>query len=250
MAINDTLHALFLVDQQVRGLESRLDGARRHVRVQQIKIDQLNQQCEEIQTQLKQAQAHAGNLENEIDSVDQRINKLRDQMNTAKTNKEYSTFLVEVNTFKADKTKHEDQLLEQMSRVEGFQAELQAIEQQLAEQRRIKEVADKDLQERTAEVGDQLNALKAEREKAAGVVPPELLGVFERLAETYDGEAMAPVIEEDRRRMEYTCGGCYIQIPVEKVNVLATQDVLVRCPSCTRILYLENELKASMAGKG
>ncbi len=250
MTINESLHALFLVDQQVRGLESRLDGARRHVRVQQIKIDQLTQQRDEILNQLKQAQAHGGSLENEISAIDERIDKLRSQMNTAKTNKEYSAFLVEVNTFKAEKGKLEDQLLEQMSRVEGFQAELQAIEQQLAEQQRIKLVADKELDERTAEVSEQLNALKADREKAADAVNPEPLSVFERLVETYEGEAMAPVIEEDRRRMEYTCGGCYMQIPVEKVNLLATQDVLVRCPSCSRILFLESELKASMAGKG
>jgi len=80
-------------------------------------------------------------------------------------------------------------------------------------------------------------------------VPAEALHVFDRLAETYEGEAMAPVIEEDRRRMEYICGGCYMQIPVEKVNLLISSDELVRCSSCARILYVESALKQAMGAK-
>jgi len=60
---------------------------------------------------------------------------------------------------------------------------------------------------------------------------------------------MAPVHEEDRRRMEYCCGGCFMQIPVEKVNLLARGDTLVTCGSCARILYFEAALKETFGGK-
>ena len=249
MGLNDALRDLYLVDQQVRGLESRLDGARRHVRAQEIKIEQLTQQQGELTNQLKHTQAQSANLENEIAGSDQRISQLREQMNTVKTNKEYSAMLVEVNTLKADKAKLEEQALELMSQVEVFQSEVEHLDCALAEQNRIKDLADKDLAERTGEVGERLSELKAERADKATHVPSDSLEIFDRMAETFDGEAMAPVVEEDRRRMEYICGGCYMSLPVEMVNRLISHDEMVRCTSCNRILYIEQELKEAMGAK-
>jgi len=247
MALNDALRQLHTVDQQLRGLESRLEGARRHVRAQQTKLDQLKQQEAELQDQLRHAQTSVASMENEIASADEKIERLREQMNSVKTNKEYSAMLVEVNTLKADRSKLEEKALEEMSRVDALKSELEQVQSKIADQQRIKDHADKELADREAEVGDRLAELKTEREQAASHVPAEALQVFDRLAETYEGEAMAPVIEEDRRRMEYTCGGCYMQIPVEKVNLLVSSDDLVRCSSCARILYFESELKETMS---
>ncbi len=54
-------------------------------------------------------------------------------------------------------------------------------------------------------------------------------------------------MEEDRRRLEYTCEGCYIQLPVEAVNKLLTRpNELVICPSCGRILYINDALRDSV----
>lgn len=248
MGLNTALRELYLVDQQVRGLETRLDGARRHVRAQQVKMDQLNQQVNELSEQLKTAQAKAGTMESELAGIDERVNKLREQMNAVKTNKEYSAMLVEVNTLKADKGQLEEKALEVMSQVESLQTQLTELQAKTEDQKKIKALADKQLADRQAEVGDQLANLKAQREQAASHVPPDVLAVFDRLADNYDGEAMAPIIEEDRRRLEYTCGGCYMQIPIERVNQLITQDQIVRCTSCSRILYIEPQLKEQMTG--
>jgi len=246
MGLNEALRNLYLVDQQVRGLESRLEGAEKRVRMQQVKLEQLHQQRDELASQLRHAEAHAATLENEINSKDAKIAQLREQMNSVRTNKEYSAMLVEVNTLKADRGKIEEQALELMGQIDAYKEQMAALEGQVAEQEKVKELAERELADRHAEVKEQLERVKAERAEAASQIPPEALGAFERLAETYEGEAMAPVIEEDRRRMEYVCGGCYMQIPVEKVNLLLSQDQMVRCSSCQRLLYLEPELKEAM----
>lgn len=249
MALNDALRELNLVDQQLRGLESRLTGARRYVRAQQAKSDQLLQQKHELAQQLQQTKAHLANVENEVASADARIAHLRDLMNNVKTNKEYSAMLVEVNTLKVDKGKLEEQALELMSQVETLEGEVTAIDQAIAEQAKVQALADADLAERTGEVGDRLEELKAERVEKAKAVPPDALEVFERMADSYDGEAMSPLVEQDRRRMEYLCGGCYMNLPVEMVNKLIRDDELNRCPSCQRILYIEQELRQTMGAK-
>jgi hypothetical protein len=249
MALNDALRKLYLVDQQVRGLESRVAGARRHAESQKNKLKQLENEMEQLTSQLHHAQASAANLENEIASIDERIEKLRQQMNAVRTNKEYSAMLVEVNTLKADRAKVEDRALEVMGEVESLKEQVAAKEAEIAEQRKVTELSERDLEQRYGEVAERLEQLKAERAEAAAEVPPTELNVFDRLAESFEGEAMAPIIEQDRRRLEYVCGGCYMQIPVEKVNQLISADEMVRCPSCKRILYLEPELKEEMGVK-
>jgi hypothetical protein len=243
MTLQAALHELFLVDQQVRGLESRLDGARSQVKVQQTKIEKLNQQIKEASEQLKQLQAASKSWENEANAVEARIAKLRDQMNTAKTNKEYSAFLVEVNTLKVEKGKHEEKALEVMGQTEKQQALLTDLQAKLAEQQKIKTHADAELEKGTAEVAQRLGEVKAQRDAAAAKVPPEALAIFNKLADDMEGEAMAPVVQDDPRHLEYSCGGCYMSIPAEKYNQLFKFDKLVHCPSCGRILYLEEAMK-------
>jgi len=34
------------------------------------------------------------------------------------------------------------------------------------------------------------------------------------------------------------CGGCFMGITAECVNLLMTKDDIIRCPNCTRILFL------------
>lgn len=247
MSLNDALWNLYLIDQQVRGLENRLRASKRREHAQQVKLQEIEQEREHLNHQLKENHASVANLENEVNTLDQRVEQYRRQMNSAKTNKEYSSLLVEMNTLKTKKSKVEEQALERMTRADALRQETAAMEQKVQEQTQNHQKARDQLEQRQAEVGDRLDALKEQRAEAAAEVPPEPLAIFERLAETLDGEAMAPVIEADRRNSEFSCGGCYMQLPMERVNQLISRDTLVRCDSCHRILYLEPELREAMS---
>jgi len=246
LSLQEKLHDLYLLDQTVRGLRTRLDAATRRHKLQSTKLQQLRQQHEELTDQHKHAMAEVASLEHQANDADERVSKLREQMNNVRSNKEYSAMLVEVNTLKADRGKVEDRALELMGEVESLRTQLAELDATIAEQQRVAEMADAELNERHSEVADRLEELKAERAEAARELPGDALVIFDRLADTTDGEPMAPIIEQDRRRLEYVCGGCYMQVPVEKVNLLLAKNEMVRCPSCTRILYLEPELKEAM----
>ena len=68
--------------------------------------------------------------------------------------------------------------------------------------------------------------------------PHEQLEIFKRVAETYDGEAVAIIEQNTGRTGAYTCGGCFMGVTDECVNQLMTKDEIIRCPNCTRILVL------------
>ena len=60
------------------------------------------------------------------------------------------------------------------------------------------------------------------------------------MAETYDGHAVALIEQQTNKKGAYSCGGCFMGITAESVNLLMTKDDIIRCPNCTRILVLGN----------
>ncbi len=249
MSLSDKLRELFLLDQQVRGLRSRLDSALRRLELQKTKLAQFSRQRDELHQQHMVVRAKAMTLELQTKEADDRVAKLREQMNNVKTNKEYSALLVEVNTLKADKSKVEDQALGELAKADELDKNIKDVDAKIVDQQKIVQGAEKEVEECRNEVGTRLDTLTAERDTALNELPLEAKQQFQKSAQLHDGDGMAAVIEESRRHKEYTCGGCYIGLPVERVNTLMVSDQIVVCPSCGRILYIEAELKSSMKGE-
>lgn len=246
----DNLKALFLVDQQVRGLTNRMKSSTKQLSTQESRLVKLTDSHGTLDNQIKHLQASINAQEKQLAEMDARIELLRDQMNTANNNKEYSARLLELNTMKVEKGKVEESALIEMGKLDDLKAELIKYDEQIEEIQKIKGVTEKQLSNHKADVGDRLEELQAERAEAAAKIPPDVLDYFDRAAEKHDGEAMCDVNLDNRRRLEFSCGGCFMSIPVETVNQLATRvNTMVTCASCKRILYIDDELAASFGGK-
>src|SRR6185437_13262223 len=94
---NVALVKLFEADQALREAQSRLDSAARNVRVQERKVADLSEKLKLAQTKLREQQSQAAQLDLDLKSRDAHIERLRTQQQTAKNNKEYQAFLVEIN---------------------------------------------------------------------------------------------------------------------------------------------------------
>ena len=250
MTLQDQLRELFLLDQQVRGLRSRLDAAQRRQDAQKEKLDQLQRHREELQQQVRHHETRGNALEQEAGDVEAKADRLREQMNSVKTNKEYSALLVEVNTLKEQKGKLEEQALEHMNQVEQLTQQLEEVSGRLKQQEKLLEQSAGEVQGAQEQVGGKLDEATRERDEAAEKIPAEARQLFNRLAENYDGEAMATIEEADRKRLEYNCAGCYMQLPIERVNALLKRpDELVTCPNCSRILYIDEQTRSAIGSK-
>lgn len=244
MSIHQQLMQLFLLEKQVRGLRSRLDQAARRVKVISVRMEDLRRQLAGLDQQQKQTRAVASQFEGEAKDMELRETRLREQMNSVKTNKEYQAMLVEVNTLKIERGKVEEKALTQLTKVDELASLIAEIKAKIDEQLVLLNSANSELAASDAEVRERLDAVTAEHVEACGLIPAELLKTFRRLAEAYDGEVMASVEEVNRRRREYNCGGCFMQIPLERVNVLLSgSEQIATCPSCGRLLYVGDALK-------
>lgn len=247
MGVTDALVRVYRVDKQLRDLRSRLHAAERFLKDQDSELGQLDARRASLEAQLRQTEAASLERESEAARLQARVDQLREQMNSAKTNKEYKAFLTEVNTFKADKERVDEEGLELLTKVDELKAAVAELDARRAERSKVRGVAASDRDQRADEIKGRVRELEVEREKLAGEVPPDVLGQYEALVRQLEDEAMAPIEELDRKRHEYSCGACMMSIPVETVSELLTGgDKISRCVSCGCILYIEPELADSV----
>jgi predicted nucleic acid-binding Zn-ribbon protein len=250
MTVTAKLVRVFQVDKQLRGLRSRLTTSEKFLSEQVKQLEALDAKKATLDTQIKQLSASSGDHEGEIKRLDARGEDIKTKMNAAQTNKEYKAFLTELNTIKEQRDKLETAALEWMSKADTLRKQAAEVVAQRAEREKVRGVASDDRDKRAAEIKDRLAELTAERAKLAADVPASVMSTFEMLVSQRGDDAMAPVEEQDRKRHEYTCGACMMNLPVESVNGLVSQGRLTRCVSCGCILYIEEEVAKSIYTPG
>jgi len=228
------------VENRLRAEKAKLTRCRRNVIIQENLIRSLQNALEAKKEEMQLTKLQFDRLELELKTRDETIARLRASLNSAKTNKEYAAVLTQLNTTKADNSKIESQSLELMKDVETDEAECKDIQRQIEEQKETLERTRKDSEALSGKFEAEINKIQVEWDEAARTIPRDVLEKFRRVAETYDGQAVAIIEQQEGRTGAYSCGGCFMGITAESVNLLMTKDEIIRCPNCTRILVLSD----------
>jgi uncharacterized protein len=244
---NIALVRLSRAEQKLREAQSRLDAVSKNVRIQERKVAELSEHLRLSQSKLKEEQTQTSGFDLELKTRDARIEHLRTQQQNAKTNREYQAFLIEINTEKLDKAKVEEKLLQGMATVETISTETQELAKQLEGETARLESMRAEIGDRVAQLQKEIESLQPERQAAAAAVPQRAREAFERLADKFDGEAMSALAKPDRRREEYVCTVCNMDLVTDVYNKLHSRDELMFCPSCHRILYIPDDLPIETA---
>ena len=244
---NVALVNLYRADQQFRDAQARLEAATKSVRIQQRKVNDLAERIRAGQQALKQQQATGMRLDVELRSKDQHIEKLRTQQQNARNDREYKAFIVEINTGKVDRSKIEEEAVKVLEATERQQAELKDAQAALeAEQQKLATMQSQ-INDTTAKLQAEVEGLKAPRQAAYDACSPRGKAAFDKLADRFDGEALAPIARPNRRVEEYMCTACNMDLVRDVYNRLHAKDEPVFCPSCGRILYIPDDLTPELA---
>jgi uncharacterized protein len=245
--INIALVKLYQADQRLREAQARLDSVSKNARIQERRVADLTERMRLGQATLKEEQSQAGQLELDLRTREAKIERLRSQQQNAKTNREYQTFLVEINTEKLDKGKSEESLLKVMETVEKSQAENKELATLLEAETKKLEAIRLEIGDRVKQLQGEVDALRPARDEAATGLTVQARQAFERLADRFEGEAMSALSKPDRRREEYVCTSCNMDLVTDVYNRLHGRDELAFCPSCHRILYIPDDLPVELA---
>jgi hypothetical protein len=226
------------VENRLRAARAKLTRCRRNVVIQENQVRSLQNAVEAKKEEIQLTRVQYGRLELELKTRDEEISRLRASLNTAKTNKGYAAVLTHLNTTKADNSKIETQLIELLKDIEQDETECKEIQKQIEQQKQHLEKLRTDSESLAVKYQAEIDQIQKEWDEVAQTLPKASLEIFRRVAETYDGHAVAAIEERDSRKGAYTCGGCFMSITVECVNLLMTKDDILRCPNCTRIMVL------------
>ena len=226
------------VENRLRVEKAKLTRCRRNVIIQESQIRSLQNALEAKKEEIQLTKVQFDRLELELKTRDETIARLRASLNSAKTNKEYSALLTQLNTTKADNSKIETQTLELLKTIETDEAECGNIQQQIEKQKQTLEQTRTEAETLANKYQAEIDKIQIEWDQVAKSIPEKSLEIFKRVTETYDGQAVAVIEQQEDRKGAYSCGGCFMGITAECVNLLMTKDDIIRCPNCTRILVL------------
>ncbi|MFA6132913.1 MAG: C4-type zinc ribbon domain-containing protein [Phycisphaerae bacterium] len=234
------------IERQLATVRSRLSSRKNAVTAQKNRLEQLAANHAALNEKLMNRRKDGDRFSLDLKVKEEQVVKLRTSLNSAKTNKEYAAILTQINTYKADNAKTEEEALRVMGDCDTLKAEVEkAAALTEVEKGRLAEIEQASAAEVT-KLEALMADLQAKRDEAAKVVPRTALSIFDRIAESNDGEGMA-VIEIHGRKPphEYICGGCYMSLNAEHANVLQTRDELRTCDNCGKILYLQPQVEGS-----
>ena len=230
------------VENRLRIEKAKLTRCRRNVIIHENQIRSLQNALEAKKEEVLLSKVQFDRLELEIKSRDESIAKLRASLNTAKTNKEYSAVLTQLNTTKADNSKIETQSLELLKSIETDESECDEIQGQIDEQKQHLDQRRTEAEALAGKCQVEIDKIQAEWDEVAQDIPDVPLEIFKRVTETYDGQAVALIEQQGGKKGAYSCDGCFMGLTAECVNLLMTKDDIIRCPNCTRILVLGDSL--------
>ena len=180
---------------------------------------------------LNEHRASRATLEKDVAEVQGRLSRFKEQLMAVKTNKEYQAMQTETAGAQREVGRLEDQLLERMLEADDLRLDVTHAEQRLAEERTAVDAERERVgQERTA-LEAQLTTFDAERNKVAEQLSSRAMSLFDTLARGRKGVA---VVEAREGR----CTSCQVRLRPQLFNDVRSNNALIQCESCQRILYL------------
>lgn len=227
----EALLELHRIDTEVERLINQRDLLPLALRRVEARLQQQRQALDEKEKRLKELRSRTQTLELELRAAEQDIEKLSAQLLKATSNKEYAAFQHEIAVKKADSSRVEDQVLAAMTDADQLEDEARQLGESIAQVEREHQHESAGIEDDAARLDAEIAQLRQGRAQAVAKVNAELLDEYERIAAKKGSSALAPVVAN-------ACQGCFMQLPPQLGHMLRGGRTIVRCPNCSRLLYL------------
>jgi predicted nucleic acid-binding Zn-ribbon protein len=184
---------------------------------------------------VKQIESDRKKLELDVEAKKQQIEKYALQQFQTKKNDEYRALAHEIETCKAAIVKLEDQQLELMEQAEAAQREVAAANRVAAEAHKDTDGQLADLAKRGENLKKDLAELESKRAQLLAAVDESTRMRYERLLKN-KGAAVVVGVQHG------VCGGCHMKLPAQILVTCQSQQEIVACINCGRILYYTRDM--------
>lgn len=227
------------IELQIVDIRRQLARKERLVKRQEAKLRAVGEKAATERDILRRTQMDMDEIDLDLKGRTAQVNRMREHLNSVRTNKEYAAVLAALNTEKADASRLESRALQLMETVETQRKLFAELEDE--EQVETARLGDLKAQSEQAHqtFASKLAQLQRQREEVADKLPGNVVTLFNRLSERYEGEATAQIERTHPRRDEFMCSGCHMALSAESANAAMVRDDVITCRNCGRILYIE-----------
>ncbi len=225
------LKDLQVADREIARLSQEIAALPRRVAVIEAKLADAKGRKEKALAAIKAGEAARRKNESQISDLQQKISKYRDQMLAVKTNQEYKALTTEVEFANQHIREAEDKILEGMVAAEALEKDLKTAEAELKAETVEIEKEKAEARSRTEIDEKELADWKAKREKVRSTITPDVLRHYDRVLKLR-GSAIAEAVD-------HKCSACQVMLRPQVYNDVRTNEQIIFCDSCHRILWYD-----------
>ena len=192
-------------------------------------------QLEAAKTRVKQIESERKQRDLEIEAKKSQIEKYLNQQLQTRKNEEYKALTHEIEMAKGGIFKIEDAEIVLMEQAEAAQKEVVRATAEAAAAKKLVDDQIGQLNQREENLKQELGGLQTGRAEIAAVVDESARNRYERLFKS-KGENVVVGVEHG------VCGGCHMKLPPQTLVSCKSQQDIVACNSCGRILYYTRDM--------
>ena len=236
------LQELQVADREIARLNAEVAALPKRVAAIEEKLADARKRKADAEAAIKNGESNRRKHESHIQDLQGKISKYRDQMLGVKTNQEYRALTQEVEYAQKEIREDEDKILEIMVSSESLQANLKRAEADLKAETAEIEKEKADARARTEEDEKLLAEWNKKRDGLRSGISESTLRHYDRVLKLR-GNALAEAIE-------HRCGVCQVMLRPQTYNDVRTNEKIIICDSCHRILWYNPEREDSSLGQG
>ncbi len=195
---------------------------------------------EAAKNRVKQIESDRKRLELDVEAKKTQIEKYANQQLQTRKNEEYRALAHEIDLCKEAIVKIEDEEIVLMEQGEAAQKEMTRAIQEANEAKKLMDSQVAQLDQREANLLKELAELQAGRAELVAAVEEVARTRYERLLKNRGDNVIVGVANG-------VCGGCHMKLPPQVLVTCRSQQEIVTCSNCGRILYYTRDMALAAA---
>ncbi len=226
----EALYNLQQIDSEVDKIRTIRGELPIEVKELEEDVEALSNKLDALNSELKELETEISNRKNSIKESKEAIKKYTEQQKNVRNNREFDSISKEIEFQGLEIELNEKKIKEAKFKIESKGEVIEEAKTKLEERKKDLEIKQGDLDKIIAETEEDETKLIKKSEKAKKDIEDRLVVAYERLrSNAINGLAVVSVVKG-------ACGGCFNEVPPQRILDIESRTKLIVCEHCGRIL--------------